>query len=165
MSDVNAQSTTRVVIIRHGEAEPAFSNDRARALTERGRQQVTTAMREIETHMSGTGAFDLALISPYRRTQQTYDILTVGLRVKRKIDCEQVTPMNSAKEAQWIVAGASDTCRSILVVSHMPLVSFLTAELCNLSSPPLFATSAFAVIDLVKANGIGQLITLNQQHD
>lgn len=159
---------TRVFIIRHGEAEATFSNDKLRQLTHRGRQQVSQSSHKIGSLLRDSSAIDVALVSPYVRAQQTFDILSIGLLVKEKIDTEAITPMSSASAAADLLVGMSDNSdpiQNVLVVSHMPLVSFLTAELTNNDSPPIFSTSAFAVIDIDNGTGLGQLIALVQNHE
>lgn len=156
---------TRIILIRHGEAEPSFADDRSRSLTHRGRQQSVQASKAMIDYIKDYNGFDCALVSPYIRTQQTFDILTINLKVKQKINCSLVTPMSSVVEAQKEVFRQLENCRSLLVVTHMPLVSFLTSELCYLDSPPLFMTSSFAVIDIDKGAGVVNLVDLIHQHD
>lgn len=159
---------TRVFIIRHGEAEASFSNDKLRQLTSRGRQQVSQAGRKIASFLTHTASIDLALVSPYVRAQQTFDILSIGLTVREKQNSDAITPMSTAGLAADLLVGIADTSKdaqNILVVSHMPLVSFLTEALSNNDSPPIFSTSAFAVIDIKNGSSHGKLIDLVQNHE
>ena len=154
--------------MRHGEAEASFSNDKQRQLTERGRTQVAHSAQLISAHLTQTSNIDLALVSPYRRTQQTYDVLSQSLPFNQKLNSELFTPMSSVTEAADLIGGyvaQNDPLQHLLIVSHMPLVSFLTAELTSIDTPPIFSTSAFAVIDIQRSNLQGQLIALIQQHD
>jgi len=158
-------ASTRIVLIRHGEAEPSFADDKSRCLTDRGRQQVMHASKMLVDLVKDYKGFDCALVSPYTRTQQTFDILTIYLKVRQKINCSVITPLSSIVDAQREVFSQLDNCRSLLVVTHMPLVSFLTGELCHLDSPPLFMTSSFAVIDINTDEGAVKLVDLVHQHD
>lgn len=156
---------TRIILIRHGEAEPSFTDDKSRSLTGRGRQQVLDSSKSIVDFIDDYNGFDSALVSPYTRTQQTFDILTIHLKVKHKTNCSAITPLSSVAEAQKEVFKQIESCNSLLVVTHMPLVSFLVGELCNLESPPLFMTSSFAVIDIDRQSGLSNLVELVHQHD
>ena len=160
-----ASETTRIVLIRHGEAEPAFDDDKSRSLTERGHKQVLLASKQINQYLEPVKSFDCALVSPYVRTQQTFDVLTINVRVKQKFTSAVMTPMSSVADAQREIFDRLQHSNSLLVVTHMPLVSFLTSELCFLDSPPLFMTSSFAVIDVNKGEGTTELIDLIHQHD
>ncbi|WP_164078291.1 phosphohistidine phosphatase SixA [Alteromonas facilis] len=161
-------TSTRVIIVRHGEAEAALLDDKSRQLTDRGRKQTTQASIAISQFVPHK-KFDIAFVSPYRRAQQTFDVLSVRLATKQRVECEDITPMSSPVQASHMILGYTEDPiaekQCILVVSHMPLVSFLTAELANLESPPIFSTSAFAVIDIDNNNGFGHLVDLVHQHD
>ncbi len=154
--------------MRHGEAEASFSNDKQRQLTDRGRTQVADAARQIASLLPDNQRLDLALVSPYKRTQQTFEVLSHTLAVEHRVNSDLFTPMSSVAQASDMIHGYCDETvqsdRFILVVSHMPLVSFLTAELTTLDVPPIFSTSAFAVIDIKPSTLKGHLVTLNQQH-
>lgn len=155
----------RIVLIRHGEAEPSFTNDKSRSLTDRGRQQVLKSSTSIVSLVDQYRGFDCALVSPYTRTQQTFDILTINVRVKQKLNCSDVTPLSSIVDAQKAVFNQLESSNSLLVVTHMPIVSFLAGELCHLESPPLFMTSSFAVIDIDRQSGLSKLVDLVHQHE
>ncbi|MDM7859982.1 phosphohistidine phosphatase SixA [Alteromonas sp. ASW11-36] len=162
------QSLTRIFILRHGEAEASLSNDKKRQLTKRGRNQVKQASVDMQPFMQNLHGFQLALVSPYVRTQQTFDLVAMQYGVEKRIDTNDVTPNSSARDAADLLLGYSleqQPINNVLVVSHMPLVSFLTAELAHLELPPIFSTSAFAVIDIVAEAGSGELICLHHQHD
>ncbi len=45
---------------------------------------------------------------------------------------------------------------SVLIVSHLPLVGYLVAELCPGECPPMFATSAIANVDLPADGSYGK---------
>ncbi len=163
------QSLTRFFILRHGEAEASLSNDKMRQLTDRGREQVKQASVDMQPFMQNNLRFNLALVSPYTRTQQTFDIVSIRHRVEKRLDTSLIVPNGPVGEAADLLLGYclddTEQLHNVLVVSHMPLVSFLTAELANLEMPPIFSTSAFAVIDVEIRSGGGRLISLHHQHD
>jgi phosphohistidine phosphatase len=158
-----ANAVSRLILVRHGEAESTFADDKSRSLTDKGRQQVLTASKVMVNLMTEYGGFDRALVSPYTRTQQTFDILTIHLKVERKVNCSLITPNSLVADAQREIFSQLAECRSLLLVTHMPLVSFLTSELCHLDTPPLFMTSSFAVIDIDLRQRAVELIDLVHQ--
>jgi phosphohistidine phosphatase len=159
------EASTLIVLVRHGEAEPSLMDDKSRSLTLRGRDQVSQAGKQISKFLPAFKGFAHALVSPYTRTQETFNILSVYFPVGDKHDCSVVTPISSVSDAQREVFKYVGRCESLLVVTHMPIVSFLTGELCNLDSPPLFMTSSFAVIKMDSLEGVGELKELVHQHD
>lgn len=44
----------------------------------------------------------------------------------------------------------------VLIVSHLPLVGYLVAELCPGESPPMFVTSSISNVELLVGNGHGK---------
>ncbi|WP_100655663.1 phosphohistidine phosphatase SixA [Alteromonas flava] len=164
----HTDAKTRVIIVRHGEAEAALIDDKSRQLTDRGRNQTQLASVEMAKFLPNQKV-DVALVSPYRRAQQTFDVLSIRIAVKQRVECADITPMSSPFTARNIVLGYTETAtaeqQTLLLVSHMPLVSFLTAELAQLETPPIFSTSAFAVIDIDNATARGRLLELEQLHN
>ena len=117
----------RLLIMRHGEAESAFSLDRSdaeRRLTERGHLQARQAGRVLAE--AGFAPSQL-WASPYQRTQQTAaDVIASfpGLQAKTN---EALVPDN--RPAGVLDQLAEYNTDSLMLVSHQPLVSLLVAKL------------------------------------
>ena len=142
-----------VCIMRHGEAEPYRPNDATRVLTDVGRQQVQTSSHWLTNHYVQNGAFDMALVSPYTRAQQTLDEVMRSCQVARIEQTNLITPEASPPfAADYINAlltqaiQQNDAIKTLLVVSHMPLVSYLVDELCGRQRSQLFATAGIVVL-------------------
>lgn len=116
----------RVVLVRHGEAEPRARSDAERALTPRGRQQAQLTGAWLQ---EAVGAASLRLLaSPYRRAQETgreiAGLLGVALQTEPAI-----TPDDDPRRALAAIEAAAAGADVVVVVSHMPLVAALAAWL------------------------------------
>jgi len=148
----------KLYIMRHGQAQPIAPTDKERALTEVGRQQTTIMTTWLAKHQR---AFDITFVSPYVRAQQTYEIAQQMFENKPQHHVlEELTPESSPEScgdallAYCAQVGAS----SALVVSHLPLVGLLVADLCKGAMMPSFTTSSIACVELDLDNWQGQLL-------
>lgn len=62
----------KIYIMRHGEAQQFAPSDAQRALTDRGRHESEAVARAC-ANQRGVKGFDLVLVSPYLRAQQTWE--------------------------------------------------------------------------------------------
>ena len=75
----NSNADTLLFIMRHGEAESLRVDDKSRQLTEFGRAQVSVTANWLIDNYCENRQVDLALVSPYRRARQTFDMLSLDL--------------------------------------------------------------------------------------
>lgn len=140
----------QLMIMRHGEAEANFQNDAARNLTTRGfieTQKAGVWLRDTVEHI------DMALVSPYARAQQTFEMVSNVVDVTRSETNHQIVPSGTASAVHDYVDGILqiDTdVQSLLIVSHMPLVSYLLDNFCGHFESRLFATSSIALLEYDK---------------
>ena len=135
-----------LVIMRHGEAEPHSSQDSQRQLTAKGRDEVTQMAIWVSQHYQ---AFDLVLCSPYVRTRQTADLMLNAQPAGVRLEIlPELVPEGDSQQVQLYI----DTLREnnkelrVLLVSHMPLVSFLVETFTKSGNTPIFETSALVGI-------------------
>ena len=160
----------QIYIMRHGEAHFSDGNlqfsDVERPLTEQGKNDVAAMGQWLSTLEI---PFLTVFTSPFIRAQQTSVIVhskIESLLIDKKIETLPfITPSDSAKEVHDFLDGYlvenftaninEQTLSAILLVSHMPLVSFLVSELTQSPEAPLFATGAIAEInyDVEKMQG------------
>lgn len=138
-----------IFIMRHGEAEHYAASDAERALTDRGRSAsfaVASACRE-----RGIKHFDKVLVSPYLRAQQTWQEISSLFDVKSIETSDDITPYGSSDQvADYLEALIEvEQLESILLVSHLPLVGYLTAEFVTDMAPPMFPTSGLICIEYI----------------
>lgn len=143
--------------MRHGEAEPMAASDQLRSLTSKGVNDVNQMATWL---VQQYGHFDWIWSSPYLRTQQTAELMLA----KQTDSCQlelvpDLTPDADAASFQSFldVCLASKPDARILLVSHMPLVSFLVAQFTQTDHAPVFTPAQLVCIDY-KPEHNGQLV-------
>ncbi|GKX47517.1 phosphohistidine phosphatase [Pectobacterium carotovorum subsp. carotovorum] len=99
------------------------------------------------------------LVSPYLRAQQTLEVVKKVLPLPEEADClNELTPGGDAQLVSYYLQTlAREGVGAVLVVSHLPLVGYLVAELCQNETAPMFATSAIACVQVDAESGHGVL--------
>ncbi|GIU10933.1 phosphohistidine phosphatase SixA [Shewanella sp. c952] len=142
----------QLFLMRHGEAGFNAHSDRERTLTDLGRQH--TGMMSNWLGQSVT-EFDLVLVSPYLRAQQSWQEVQKHFPKPRKwLTLDELVPAGDpATVADTIVAYAEHyEADNVLVLAHMPLLGYLVSELVPGIEPPLFATSGTTLITNTAGN-------------
>ena len=146
----------RLFIVRHGEAESLATRDKLRNLTDNGRLEVAKTGRWLSQQSPN---FASVLVSPYVRAQQTWGIIQEqGLSFAKAHTIDEITPEGDPATAASIINAYAHASDDILVVSHLPLVSYLVEEFTR-QMGPIFATASVARIDC-NEDGLGELIQL-----
>ena len=122
-----------LVLLRHAEAAAAVPGpqpdaDLARPLTARGRAQARASAQWLSA--SGAGNPDLVLVSPARRTAQTWAELA-ALVHPGTLREEPALYEASATALVHLLAALPDEAGSVLVVAHEPAVSAAAAALAG----------------------------------
>ena len=140
----------KVVVMRHGDAVLGADDDAARALTSLGREQSRAMALWLQQQMPH---LDRVLVSPYLRAQQTWQtIRDLFGEVRVDVLDELVPHGHSAPVADYLRALEGEV-ENLLVISHLPLVGYLVADLCPVQLPPMFVTSAMVAVELQGAQG------------
>ena len=150
----------KLIIMRHGEAERIRVQDNTRSLTSLGEKQAGTAGKWLKDYLGADTPVDIALVSSYVRAQQTYEQLSEQVVVSQKQICEDVIPEGDPKIAHDFinVLFESESQPSvILVVSHMPFVSYFLEEVHVDKQSMLFDTSSVVIVDYDVAVGAGKI--------
>ncbi|WP_445497216.1 phosphohistidine phosphatase SixA [Photorhabdus sp. SF281] len=147
----------QVFIMRHGDAALDAISDAARQLTPRGCNESQEMARWLARQEPQIG---LVLVSPYIRAEQTLQVVRKSLLLPPGEDVlPGLTPSgDAATVSSYLQVLAKQGYNAVLVVSHLPLVGYLVAELCPAETPPMFATSAITCVDLDNQTGKGTLI-------
>ncbi len=143
-----------LVIMRHGEAEPQYLSDSERQLTAAGQAEVSQMAEWLHHHYS---AFDQIFSSPYRRTVQTAELLMQKSLSTQAVEIN--TDLVPEGNVQLVVdfldlMYAENPQAKILLVSHMPLVSFLVEAFTRSGQTPIFDTAGVACIDYHQHRGM-----------
>ncbi|MBH3008896.1 phosphohistidine phosphatase SixA [Serratia ureilytica] len=145
----------QVLIMRHGEAALEAASDAVRPLTLCGRDE----SRQMAAWLN-TKSVDIerVLVSPYLRAEQTLATVREALTLPEGEEVlSELTPGGNAEQVgSYLQALAMQGVSSVLIVSHLPLVGYLVAELCPGECPPMFATSAVANVDLPADGSYGK---------
>ena len=150
----------KLIIMRHGEAERFRVQDNTRSLTRLGEKQASTAGKWLNNHLGANLPIDIALVSSYVRAQQTYERLSEQIEVKEKKICEDVIPEGDPKFVHNLIKVLFKTTSKpsvILVVSHMPFVSYFLEEVHVDKNSMLFDTSSVVIINYDLAVGAGNI--------
>ena len=109
----------RLLVVRHGEAQPMRDQDATRCLTEAGQAQVNALALRLQsdwTHLR-------VLSSPYRRALQTAEILCSHLHGRHEV-WPEITPEGSVRAT---VERLHDCHEDLIMVTHM----YFLSELCG----------------------------------
>jgi len=121
-----------IIIMRHGEAEGYAQQDSLRNLSLYGKQDVADTASKLKGII-----IDTVWASPYNRAQQTAEIVmaSLGLDAACKIDHVGITPSGNASVIGEELKAETG---NILLATHMPFVSeltaYLTGKLCGFNT-------------------------------
>lgn len=149
-----------VVIMRHGEAQALAADDRARTLTSQGCSDVQQMALWLATTYA---AFDYVWVSPYTRTRETAElILSSQPSSTQSCIMSELVPEGSVAQVQQQVDSllAEQPHARVLLISHMPLVSFLVEAFTQPGQMPIFSPAALYCIDYEPSRG-GKLLERN----
>jgi len=146
--------------MRHGQAEMMANSDSERALTDLGRaesEKMATSLAKQDI------TFDAVMVSPYLRAQQTWESVRPFFPEVANVETvKALTPSGSArKSVNEILALQAMGMKSLLIVSHLPLVGYIVGELAPAAGVPAFPTSAVGHIEL-DDSGFGYLESLTR---
>ena len=108
----------RLMLLRHAKTERTEpgQRDRDRKLVKRGRSDAETTAGYMAHHGLTP---DLALVSPARRTQETWELIANGFRkAPPHIDEERI--YNASTDALMTLIGKTRGAPSLLVIGHNP---------------------------------------------
>jgi len=142
-----------LVIMRHGEAVAQSSQDSQRQLNARGEAEVSQMAQWLAKIYP---QFDYVLASPYVRTQQTAQLMLAQQGSSTQFHTlPELVPDGDCQQVQLYVDAllSQQPDARMLLVSHMPLVSFLVETFTRSGNTPIFDTAALACIDYKAGQG------------
>ncbi|MGS2721330.1 phosphohistidine phosphatase SixA [Paraglaciecola aestuariivivens] len=153
----------KLIIMRHGQAESYHAQDALRELSLEGQTQATKAGEWLSLYLGKDTAVDLALVSHYTRAKQTFDCLEKHLSVLDTQASNDVVPDGRPKVAHDFIDALltqRDNIEVLLIVSHMPFVSYFLEEVLSDKLSMLFDTSTVVVVDYNLSLGKGEIETI-----
>lgn len=130
----------RLILMRHGEAEPYQIHDAIRQLTLYGHQQAKDSASQLKRYIQQHGIQpDVFIVSPYVRAQQTLAHLTVDYPELPVQTFAGITPDSPADAAlawlsQYAKQNQSSDQFTMIVVCHMNIIGYLAGLLT--ADPP-----------------------------
>lgn len=152
----------QLFLMRHGEAGYNAHSDRERTLTDIGRHHTVLMSNWLGLTIK---EFDLVLVSPYLRAQQSWQEVSKHFPEPHKwITLDDLVPSGDpSRVADLLLAYAEQyQANNVLVIAHMPLLGYLVSELVPGIEPPLFATSGVTLIE--RANERNSLVWQHAPH-
>jgi phosphohistidine phosphatase len=122
-------------------------------LTGFGVTQVEHAAKWMKTALHDVSQqqdLDLVLVSPYVRTQETIASVLEFLPATKVVKTDAITPMQNPESVQDLIDGyllSEPDLQTMLIVSHMPLVSLLSDLLSHGFNARIFDTADVLMID------------------
>lgn len=149
-----------VFFMRHGEAATQAESDAVRNLTDTGRNDVEATIKRSLDEPDFADSIDEIWCSSYVRARQTAEIVA-ALLAKPVLVKEGLTPTDNPDN---LLHELRECDKTILVVSHQPLLGTLVDRLAGLETGRYrMGTSALAAIETeLMAYGCGELKWLHQ---
>ncbi len=148
-------------IMRHGLAESEFVSDFSRPLSKVGQQQALDTISQL-MEQSECLPTDM-LASPLARTQSTAEVAHRVLALKKPFKTEKLL-VHSADHrllADFLLASGY---RNLIVVSHMPIVAYLTQYLVPHSGLLGFQTAQIAHLAFDNQNNTAAIKSIYRSH-
>ena len=150
-----------IFIMRHGEAEPVRLSDEERKLTALGEKQSSQSAIWIKQFCQKFDfSIDLSLVSPFRRTQETFSQLVGQVEVVEHMTCGDIVPSGDPQLALDyidVILRDKPDLQGLLLVSHMPFVSYFLDYVCQHHYSMLFSAGAVAVVKYTPDAGPAKL--------
>lgn len=157
----------KIWIMRHGEAGFNATTDNQRSLTEKGRAMAYTQGEKLGKRLLNQAIqLDKIIVSPYLRTQQTFQQLAAGLQAVGITQnsanlletWEGITPDGSVDiVADYLTFLREEGAKNVLIISHLPLVFDLVQHLTQYRQSVHFYPAVIAEIEWDKQ---GKLVTV-----
>lgn len=119
----------QLFLMRHGDAGFDAQSDRDRTLTDLGRHHTVVMSNWLARSITD---FDLVLVSPYLRAQQTWQELSQHFPEPRKwLVADDLVPSGDPANVAALIVAYAELYKAdrVLVISHMPLLGYLVSEL------------------------------------
>ncbi|OOF37832.1 phosphohistidine phosphatase SixA [Rodentibacter heidelbergensis] len=151
-----------IFVMRHGEAEVMAKTDQDRHLTQYGQKQAFVQGEWLKNYLNSTAlSFDYILVSPYLRALETFEQVNQsfegGLSAHMEI-WEGITPYGSAElVVDYLSVLEKQGVETVLMISHLPLVGEIVAELYGKRNPVGFYPATLVQMDWNE--GKGRIVT------
>lgn len=149
----------KIIIMRHGEAEPWQGSDAERTLTSNGEAQAQWMGARLPEWIGETPEW--AWISPYRRAQQTWQhVSDAWASLPNVMTVEEIIPEGDPQSVlDYLMAFIEvKDAKSVILVSHLPLVADLVFGLVPDAPLRSFSTASAVAIEWDISSQKGQFL-------
>ncbi|MFD2168243.1 phosphohistidine phosphatase SixA [Thalassotalea euphylliae] len=150
----------QIFIMRHGQASFQAESDAQRKLTEQGKLEAELMGRWMEKMSIKP---EKIWVSPYVRAQQTANAVVEQLSSTSQLVTQSfITPSGNATDVRDIIDGelTVEPVEQLLLVSHMPFVSYIVSELTQQEHSPIFQTAGVVEINYNKDAMVGEFVRM-----
>lgn len=149
----------KIYLMRHGEAGFEAATDKQRFLTTNGERQTAEVIEQFPELLQQV---DLVLTSTYLRTEQTWNVIAPMCSSRPEVaSAQELTPEANPQVARDLILAHAEVsnAKQVLVVSHMPLLGYLVAELVPGLEPSMFATSSVTEIEVGETARVSKIVS------
>jgi len=146
-----------LIILRHGEAEDG-SPDQLRPLSQHGRQQIK---RQCDWLLSKGFSADCLLHSPYLRTTETAQIAAQYFTSAKILEEPLITPDGHPEVIAELLPNLGYS--NIILISHMPMVSYLSSTLVPEIGLFGFSVASFCWLKLETSQSVLKNVSVCQK--
>jgi phosphohistidine phosphatase len=143
----------RLIVLRHGKAEPFAATDDARRLTERGQSDALAAAR----YLGEAGLCpDHVVVSPAVRALATWDAVARSCEPQAEVTVDDAVYTGSVDVVVGVLRSVPAASRTVLFVGHNPAAGYLCHLLDDGEGDPTaseglmrgLAAAALAVLEI-----------------
>lgn len=156
----------KIYVMRHGQAQFYADSDSQRPLSAAGITQSENMAKWLkEQHQT---PIQRAWVSPYLRAQQTFTALNKNIEISEKMETlDSLTPHGDEFDVVNYLNAVAETSpiSSLVIVSHLPLVGYLSATFLKSNNVPMFSTASMAAIEYDVEKQQGELLWFKHAND
>lgn len=156
----------KIYVMRHGQAQFYADSDSQRPLSAAGITQSENMANWLrEQHKT---PIQRAWVSPYLRAQQTFSVLNKCVEVSDGVETlDSLTPHGDEFDVVNYLNAVAETSpiSSLVIVSHLPLVGYLSAAFLKSNNVPMFSTASMAAIEYNAKKQKGELLWFKHAND
>ena len=140
-------SELTLFVMRHAEATMMAQSDKERRLTAQGKTQA----RVQGQWLNNLGLnWDVVLVSPYARAQETFDEINqvFALQLGKQQEIWQgITPYGSAQLVEdYLQVLLEQGKQNVLLISHLPLVDEIVKRLCQQNPAKFYPATVVEIV-------------------
>lgn len=131
--------------MRHGDASFNARSDAERPLSDVGIEQSNLMGKWLSSQEK---TIDFCLVSPYLRAQQTFETVKNHISILNSKIESKLTPDGYSQLIVDSVLAMNQNISTVLLVSHLPMVSYLLHDFCPSAGNQMFSTAQICCVEI-----------------